>query len=407
MATKAAERIKWECKRAEWLVGDMRGWLKGTPKELELASLGDELVALHAALLPLLEAGTHKNPVHHTAHVLRLMVEIMGCELRADPPRLTKDEFRLGCFIALCHDAGNAFEPPSESKIRVSDVRDSPERMPDALEQRKRHMRNGGPLAKTMLLALAVQDVGEPEANIVRQVVEVHDNPTVAELLVGCLKATDPAWICLSGAENLGLLHVLAAEATRPFESAAEGLKTQPAELQKLLEALTAAGRRLPEARWSLFRGAPAEDEEDRATVARLAAIHREADRLWMLTPEGVAEDVWRDREKNGEKTAAEMIKNNVKRHRQERELYEILLGADETEAVGMDEGGFYRTERGKTLYEDLQETSREFYGETGGTPGSPIRKRLVTDPESIDRADERLRPFKPKCLCSEASGTT
>lgn len=88
----------------------------------------------------------------------------------------------------------------------------------------------------------------------------------------------------------------------------------------------------------------------------RLAVIHREADRLWMLSKEGIVTDLKR---KKKPWYPPAQITHNVIRHWEERKLYEEAL-PDKIEEIGFDAfSAFYRTKGGKRLFAKLQEDTR------------------------------------------------
>lgn len=98
----------------------------------------------------------------------------------------------------------------------------------------------------------------------------------------------------------------------------------------------------------------------------RLAMFLREADRLWMLTEEGIAADLELDLQKEQKALAAAgrdpqdarpdreaRIAANIARHREEAALYERALGGGAA-AYGFINGTLYRTRTGYALFESL-----------------------------------------------------
>lgn len=109
--------------------------------------------------------------------------------------------------------------------------------------------------------------------------------------------------------------------------------------------------------RWDyLFRPVGTTD----AHVHHLAALHREADRLWMLTVPGIAVDLIRKVKKGKEWNSQSQITHNVIRHWQERELYEKYF----QKHIGKFRFGaataFYRSKRGQELFIELQKEARK-----------------------------------------------
>lgn len=68
----------------------------------------------------------------------------------------------------------------------------------------------------------------------------------------------------------------------------------------------------------------------------------RSADRLFMLNPDGIEVDLERDRQKTGHADPLTRIQGNIKRHREEAELYQKALG-EEAKAYGFIDGFLYR----------------------------------------------------------------
>ncbi len=248
-------------------------------------SLANLLDAAWTEALPLLKKGRHKNPIHHTAHVVDLAVQIGLAQ------NLTDDEIAQLIVAAVFHDSGNAFEPKDEPKISVGDVRANPDEKDGAIEQRRRHMVSGGQLVSLFLSELesTVWQFTLDQAKQIVGIVEIHDNPTLAEFETG-------------------------------------------EEREKLL----------------LHNASP------------LSQILREADRLWMLTEDGLVTDMMRKEKRGKSWQAQSQITHNAKRHHEERQLYEEVLGPDVAQ-LGFDcDTAFYRTEKGKALFRDLQRQVRD-----------------------------------------------
>lgn len=90
-----------------------------------------------------------------------------------------------------------------------------------------------------------------------------------------------------------------------------------------------------------------------------LVAIHREADRLWMLTREGLVTDLKRKADKGKPWNAQAQVTHNVIRHLEERQLYEEVFGS-EIDGLGFQPlTAFYRTQEGQRLFQELQQELR------------------------------------------------
>lgn len=83
-----------------------------------------------------------------------------------------------------------------------------------------------------------------------------------------------------------------------------------------------------------------------------LALYLREADRVWMVSPEGVEKDLMDEVEKAG--SPAEKLAYNTDAHRSEYILYKENVSETRLAAYGFKDGTLYCTKRGYSLYRDL-----------------------------------------------------
>jgi len=204
---------------------------------------------------------------------------------------LTRSQWRLGLLAAVFHDAGNAFEPRGQGKITAEHVRQDPTLLEAAIKQRERHMRNGALLVELFSGAKGAPRLNAKDIRNLKHLVEHHDDPTIAQLLLD--------------AKRLG------------------------------------KGNRQQQLRRYLF--GPGQ--------GRLAVMLREADRLWMLTPDGIVADLRRKEQKRKPWHAQSQITHNVIRHWEERQLYE---DAEMRQVSGLRFGAdsaFYRTKNGQQLF--------------------------------------------------------
>lgn len=273
------DAIEWEKEVANRVLNDVRTLLANS--EPRLTGLLEE--AWDRAF-PFLKRGRHKNPIHHTAYVVKHAVKI-GLEQLEDDGELAQL-----IVAAVFHDSGNAVDPKVESKITVEHVRADPTQKADAIKQRNRHMAAGG---KFVRLFLTERDSGiwtfnGSQIGQIVKLVEIHDNPTIAQLEAG------------------------------------------------------------EERKAYLF--------DIRQT---LAAILREADRLWMLTVDGLVTDMVRKQKKGKPWQPLAQITHNAIRHHEERQLYEEEFRQAVSEFEFDDDTAFYRTRKGKGLFRELQRQSR------------------------------------------------
>ena len=94
-----------------------------------------------------------------------------------------------------------------------------------------------------------------------------------------------------------------------------------------------------------------------------LAAAFREADRLWMVTPEGIRADLVR-KQKDADDCQAclHQLESNVQRFRDERDLYRSI---ESTEGPFCDNKTFFRTRTGHAISQRLVKDGRRRWGAT------------------------------------------
>jgi len=262
---------------------------------------------LFPIVLPDLIEGHQISPVHHPAHVVSLMSEILLGE------KATEDEVKLGVVTALLHDV--ALGRAGEGKIRKADIdaafqesiQKGEEKVEEGVRSRRRHMELGAEIADRVLHAYNAcfgDAFSDKEMAEIRRLIGIHDNPSVQEY-----------------------------ELRRKTQSGAV---------------------------WVFF-------PED-----RLAMFLREADRLWMLTEEGIKTDLERDckaaREKvrkNGadpDQAAVDpkkRVDDNIQRHRDEAVIYQKTLPGWLFVRYGFKDGALYRTGTGYSVFGRSQDTLR------------------------------------------------
>lgn len=207
---------------------------------------------LYPMVLPYPIEARRGNPVHHAAHVVKFMSEILLGE------RASKAVIRWGVVAALLHDIGDTVT--REGRIRKRDIEGTPPgpkrevMSQEAIEGRRAHMKKGVQPAKEKLAGYNKefgQTFSREDIARITRIIAHHDDPSIQE-----------------------------------YEEAITG-------------------------QW-LFK------KDD-----WLLWFHREADRLWMLSEDGVEVDLARDRKKAQEKGKKpvgppERIRGNIKRHREE-----------------------------------------------------------------------------------------
>lgn len=91
-----------------------------------------------------------------------------------------------------------------------------------------------------------------------------------------------------------------------------------------------------------------------------MAVAFREADRLWMLTPEGIRVDLVRkNKNPDDPRLCREQLEKNVRRFREERCLYHA---SEPTEGPFCDDETFFRTRKGHAIFRRLYKLGKLQY---------------------------------------------
>jgi len=88
-----------------------------------------------------------------------------------------------------------------------------------------------------------------------------------------------------------------------------------------------------------------------------LAVAFREADRLWMITPEGIYADLSRQQKSNNMEAYRKQLDANLERFREERLLYRSI---ESIEGPFCDDATFFRTKTGYSLYRRLLDLGKK-----------------------------------------------
>lgn len=314
------EQINRAKKPIEEAVGRLRNAGHG-----EIAQTVQEVFPMELAYLV---EGNKKNPVHHTAHVANFITEILLGE------GATPDQLKQGVFAALLHDVGLA--RTDEGKIRKAELQqgidmakdwdDVSKAVKEAVRSRKSHMKVGSEIARILLNGYndwTGKPFFDPQKHMaaICRIIEIHDDPSIFEY------------------EQMGLQWI----EDHPNDA---GLSEKP-----------------DPGKW-LF------DKDD-----FLAQCHREADRVWMVSLDGIEVDLARDLAKARKKAEkegrpvddvsvnpAERINGNIQRHRQEMQLYQQAFGPEVFAAYGFKNGLLYRTNTGSAIFRRLVGELRALY---------------------------------------------
>ncbi len=257
--------------------------------------------------------GRKKNPIHHMAYVVKFMSEIMLGE------GASEEELKLGTVAALLHDIG--LGRVEEGKVRKADIESAPPGkrsgvIDEAIKSRQAHMLQGAETARELLSAYNVwfgEAFSDGDIQKIIYLIEIHDGPSIAEY--------------------------------------------------DLLRGLPEDGTKLSAAKW-LF------EKDD-----KLMMYLREADRLWMLSEDGIDLDLERELEKKQKQLSEEgkdpasatvdsriRVIKSIKRHREEAELYSRILGKESAKEYGFKDGFLYRTDTGREICRRLVSSLKENY---------------------------------------------
>jgi len=284
--------------------------------------LADLVKALYDAALPYFIEGRKTSPVHHIAYVVKFMTQIMLVmlgETVADPVKLKR-----GIVAALLHDVGLA--EAGDGKIRKSDIEailekewerikkqesDSDKQKNEmkkvidqeikkAIDSRQEHMIAGSRIANELLLdpkfeKFFSKEKGENDIEAIRHLIEIHDNASIQEY-----EMLREEWY-----KKIGLV----------------------GEFERKL--------------W-LY------DVND-----ELMKYLREADRLWMVTEDGIEVDLDRDSKDPTKVDIIKRIKGNIERHKEEVGLHVKVLKEDEVKQYGFYDGYLYRTATGYRIFRE------------------------------------------------------
>lgn len=291
--------------------------------------------------LPEFIDGKKGNPIHHNVQTLENMLLIVLREKSGD-----FESLKECAFLALLHDIGNskarggkvttndlkAAKKAVEEALTAADRQTKQKELEDlvgkAIAYRDSHMKEGKALARE-LYAKYPGDAPLEDGAIERvcAAIAVHDNPSNAKYKTDYLKKED--------------------------------LK-----------------------------------EEDRDLLLRvddeLAKLLREADRLWMLSPEGFEKDLIDGKKKKFKegkpaKDPEKQRAHNIEGHRDEYAVYAKMLPEDELAPYGFIDGemgkSLYRTNAGYGLFQEFSENIDSLV-QTSKPEAEPERALGVTLPE-------------------------
>ena len=270
----------------------------------QVREITDILPSVFWAALPRFVQGREQNPIYHNTQVLDNMVQI---GLGEHPPYR---EFRNAVLLALLHDIGNAVS--RRPKFKTDEVvaafqRDTQEGIDTALKAvafRLEHIDYGPELAREVLSSVVRQGrLGDDDVHLIGRAIAVHDYPSI-ETVLKELAEKAKASVGYSPGDFL-----------LPF---------------------------------------------DNSPFGRLMLWLREADRLFMVSEQGVMKDLLdADKEPTAENILSK-LGSNARKHAEEYKLYGRVNRAD-----GFQGETLYRTTTGHGLFLDFQKGLRDKWTKT------------------------------------------
>ena len=256
---------------------------------------------------PFFVKGSDENPLHHHAQVLENMVFIAMEETKADDPAESYKFVRKAAVLALLHDIGGGFIKPGLKKIKSSDIKDrEQELLKEKTTQEERDREIGDLIAKAVEYRMDHMMVGAKIAeDLLYRYNREHENnagKTFTERDIRDIKQ------CIE-------IH--------DVPSIAE---------------------------YYLSLGKPYNKSHLIPLDNPLAVILREADRLWMVSKEGLEKDLAEDVQKNKNPDPLLKLKYNVTRFREEFLLYKSSKDIGLNDLTGFKAETLFRTNAGFQL---------------------------------------------------------
>lgn len=274
-----------------------------------------DLTRLSQMALPYFLAGTAANPVHHNFQTVENILLILSHRSNANHPDF--EDYKKAVILALLHDIGNGYVDPDLKKVKKSDIAD---RRCELEEQDKTEAE--------------IQDGIHPlikEGEKYRKAHMVEG----AKIAIKLLK------------EDANILE------PEEIEEIAKIIKIHdnPSIAEYYSEAKKPYGEYL----------IPLNND--------LAYTLREADRLWMVSQEGLEKDLFDDLRKSKKPDPFTKLRHNVKRFKDEYKLYEQATDITDKEKAGFQHKTLFRSEAGFTLCREyvwiwLARLAKECFGE-------------------------------------------
>ena len=252
--------------------------------------------------LPYLVDGRAQNPIHHNTQVLENMIQLALGE------QLPYSQFKNAALLALLHDIGNAISRRQKYKTDQvitalkEDVQRGTGMALKAIAVRLEHMDRGPELARDVLEPFVAEGkLGNEDVHFLCRAIAVHDYPSIEKILKDLEDKTGKRAGYVAG-DFLLLCD------SSPFG--------------KLIECL------------------------------------READRLFMLSEQGVIKDILDSGDELTPKNLLAKLESNAKKHGEEFTLYELAGRAE-----GFQGETLYRTRTGHAMFSRFLKDGRRRWG--------------------------------------------
>jgi len=269
--------------------------LINTEKKEELEKI---LIFLFNESLLYFVIGKEKNPIHHNIQTVENILQIVIDE------KESYDFIRKAVILALLHDIGNGFVKPNLKKIKSSDISD-----------RKNELNNQ---------KLSKDEIDEE----LKQLIDHAKEYRMAHMIEGSIIA-EKLINQLNNAKELNIT----------IE------KNEINEIKKII--LIHDIPSIAEYYSSIDKVISTKDLIPLDN--RLAVILREADRLWMVSKEGLEKDLFDDLKKNKNPNPLEKLKHNYNRFKDEYKLY-VNSNCSKEELYGFKNETLFRTDAGFNL---------------------------------------------------------
>lgn len=273
--------------------------LPNTTKK-EQKQLKSVLTRLGQMAFPDLLTGTAANPVHHNFQTVENILLILSLDGSRKYQRFKY--YKKAAILALLHDIGNGFVDPSLKKLKSSDITDRRNELVRQGKTKKQIDQEINPLIRqaSKYREAHMKEGAKIADKLLRKANASHNilKPTEIAEIVKLIRLHD----------NPSIVEYYS-DSKRPYTK----------------------GKLIP------LRN-------------HLAYILREADRLWMVSKEGLEKDLFDDLRKDKQPDPFAKLRHNVKRFKDEYQLYTKANGITAYDLKGFQHETLFRTKGGFAL---------------------------------------------------------